>query len=237
MRRQASAPETHTQDLTARARIRDAALDAFAEQGIKGATIRGIAVRAGVSPGLVQHHFGAKEALREACDAYVLSQFRRQKEALLFEGQAASFDFLHRVYTADGPLAKYLARSLAENTPAAASFFDELVKLSEEMLSRIWPERYPPGATATRDLAAVICSLHAGLMLMESHLSRSFGGDSLSAANLPRISRAMLEVYSGRLLDPRIAEQIHSYLDQIPTQPASARSQKKPGQKGKKRSQ
>lgn len=227
MKQQASAPETDPQDLTARARIRDAGLSAFAEQGIKGATIRGIAARAGVSPGLVQHHFGSKEALREACDAYVLSQFRRQKEALLFEGQAASFDFLNRVYTSDGPLAKYLARSLAENTPAAAGFFDELVKLSEEMLSRIWPERYPPGAISTRDLAAVICSLHSGLMLMESHLSRSFGGDSLSADNLPRISRAMLEVYSGRLLDPRIAEQISSYLDRQAVPPAKSAKGKK----------
>jgi AcrR family transcriptional regulator len=57
-------------NLTARARIRDAALLQFAEPGVNGATIRGIAEAAGVSPGLVQHHFGSKEALREACDTY-----------------------------------------------------------------------------------------------------------------------------------------------------------------------
>src|SRR6266542_759545 len=53
------------EDLTARARIRDAALRLFAERGVDGATIRDIAKAAGVSAGLVRHHFGSKEALRD----------------------------------------------------------------------------------------------------------------------------------------------------------------------------
>src|SRR5437868_1276310 len=61
-----------SEDLTARSRIRDAALLQFAQHGVKGATFRGIAEAAGVSVGLVQHHFGSKDALRQACDAYVL---------------------------------------------------------------------------------------------------------------------------------------------------------------------
>uniref|UniRef100_UPI0013D78043 TetR/AcrR family transcriptional regulator n=1 Tax=Fodinicola feengrottensis TaxID=435914 RepID=UPI0013D78043 len=52
-------------DLTARARIRNAALRQFADKGVKGTTIRGVAEAAGVSPALVQHHFGSKEQLRE----------------------------------------------------------------------------------------------------------------------------------------------------------------------------
>ena len=55
-------------DLTARARIRDAALHEFGEKGYDGATIRGIAARAGVSSGLLRHHFGSKQELRDACD-------------------------------------------------------------------------------------------------------------------------------------------------------------------------
>jgi AcrR family transcriptional regulator len=55
-------------DLTARARIREAALRHFAEEGYQGATIRAIAGTAGVSPGLLRHHFGSKEELRAACE-------------------------------------------------------------------------------------------------------------------------------------------------------------------------
>ena len=53
----ASLGERDDGDLTARARIRDAALRLFAERGVEGVTIREIAEAAGVSGGLVRHHF------------------------------------------------------------------------------------------------------------------------------------------------------------------------------------
>jgi AcrR family transcriptional regulator len=40
-----------------------AARDAFAERGVDGATIRGIAAAAGVDPALVHHYFGNKDKL------------------------------------------------------------------------------------------------------------------------------------------------------------------------------
>lgn len=46
-----------------RARIAEAATAAFAASGFDGATIRGIARRAGVDPALVHHYFGSKEQL------------------------------------------------------------------------------------------------------------------------------------------------------------------------------
>jgi len=46
-----------------RAAILEAALAAFAERGYARATMRDIAQRAGITHGLVQRHFGSKEAL------------------------------------------------------------------------------------------------------------------------------------------------------------------------------
>src|ERR687885_426871 len=62
-------------DLTARARIRDAAIRRFGAEGF-GAPVRAIAAEAGVSPGLVIHHFGSKDGLRAACDEHVLRLIR-----------------------------------------------------------------------------------------------------------------------------------------------------------------
>ena len=45
------------------AKILDAAQEEFAEQGMDGATIRGIARRAGVDPSLVLQHYGSKQKL------------------------------------------------------------------------------------------------------------------------------------------------------------------------------
>jgi AcrR family transcriptional regulator len=47
----------------------------FAERGFDGVTVRDIAAAAGVSVGLINHHFGSKEGLREAVDRYFLAQF------------------------------------------------------------------------------------------------------------------------------------------------------------------
>ena len=45
----------------------------FARDGVKATSIRDVAAAAGVSPGLVQHHFATKAALREAVDERVLA--------------------------------------------------------------------------------------------------------------------------------------------------------------------
>ena len=50
-------------DSEARARILEAAREAFGARGLDGATIRSIAGSAGVDPALVHHYFGTKERL------------------------------------------------------------------------------------------------------------------------------------------------------------------------------
>ena len=64
---------TRTSDLTAYARIRDASLELFADRGVPATSIRDIAAAAGVSGGLVQHHFGTKAGLRDAINDHVVA--------------------------------------------------------------------------------------------------------------------------------------------------------------------
>src|SRR5580658_207736 len=59
-------------DLTTCARVRNAALDGFARDGVASTSIRDIAKVAEVSPGLVQHHFPSKAALVAAVNDYVI---------------------------------------------------------------------------------------------------------------------------------------------------------------------
>lgn len=64
-RRQPSAA-LRADDLTAKARIRNAALDLFAAHGAEATSLR--AAAAGVTVGLIVHDYGTKEALREAVE-------------------------------------------------------------------------------------------------------------------------------------------------------------------------
>lgn len=121
-------------DLTARARIRDAALLRFARDGF-GAGLRAVAADAGVSPALVIHHFGSKDGLRTACDAYVLERIRSQKEAsLTTEAPRESMAHLADL-TQYGPVFGYVVRSLAAGGELASRFVDDMVAATEDYLA------------------------------------------------------------------------------------------------------
>ena len=64
-------PTVQDSDLTTRTKIREAALSLFGSEGF-AVSVRAIADAAGCSPGLVIHHFGNKDGLREAVDQSVM---------------------------------------------------------------------------------------------------------------------------------------------------------------------
>ena len=60
-----------------------AMLDLVAEHGVGGATVRAVAARAGVTPGLIRHYFGSKEALTRAAYAQVMTAMTRDAERMM----------------------------------------------------------------------------------------------------------------------------------------------------------
>jgi TetR/AcrR family transcriptional regulator, regulator of cefoperazone and chloramphenicol sensitivity len=76
-------------DLTAKARIRNAALELFAASGAANTTIREVAKGAGVTHGLVVHHFANKDGLRRAVQQYVIDSIRQALHAVPSQGTAA----------------------------------------------------------------------------------------------------------------------------------------------------
>lgn len=113
-------------DLTARARLRDAAIECFAEQGFD-ASVRAIATRAGVSPALITHHFGSKAALREECDTEVLHRYHELKSAGIARPDAS---LLENLATPALPamLAAYLLRVVLAGGTAAQTFIDRMIE-------------------------------------------------------------------------------------------------------------
>ncbi|OBF09304.1 TetR family transcriptional regulator [Mycobacterium sp. ACS4054] len=98
-------------DLTAAARIRDAAIEQFGEHGF-GVGLRKIAEAAGVSAALVIHHFGSKEGLRKACEDYIADQIYNQKsEAIRSNDPATWFAQLAEIEEY-APLMAYVVRSM-----------------------------------------------------------------------------------------------------------------------------
>lgn len=180
------------EELTGRARIRDAALAAFAEDG-DAASIRTIAKRARCSPALIQHHFGTKEGLRDACDDYVVAYVRERVTAGVDNLGLADPAFGAEVFRSAPPVIGYLSRCLVANTPKAQWFFDSLVAITEPYLRS-------DAATPARDRAAVLVAMKLGLLLLRPHVDRALGSFSADAVLHPRIGAAQLD-----LLDPHLA--------------------------------
>lgn len=51
--------------------------------------LRTVAADAGVTAGLIVHHFGSKDGLRRACDEHVLAVMRAAKAKVLTDGTGA----------------------------------------------------------------------------------------------------------------------------------------------------
>jgi AcrR family transcriptional regulator len=211
--------ERPTEDLTARARIRDAALEEFARYGFDGATIRGIARAAGVSAGLVQHHFGSKEGLRRACDEAALDLVRRKMLAAQ-EGQIGDPGVLAALYAAGRPLARYLARAMTDGSAGAATLLDEFAGATETFLSATWPERFPSGSHRARDAAVMLVALSAGPMVLHEHVARQMGLDPWKDIPSPRISLAQLDVFEsmGEYLASGVGAQLREAMARLGSQ-------------------
>lgn len=121
-------------DLTARARLRDTAVVLFGRDGFN-VSVRTIANEAGVSPGLVLHHFGSKAGLREACDAFVLERISDYKKQAVKPGSANELLLAMASLEETAPLVGYALRSLQAGGDLAKSFIDRFAADAEEWLA------------------------------------------------------------------------------------------------------
>ncbi|ETB13173.1 TetR family transcriptional regulator [Mycobacterium avium subsp. paratuberculosis 08-8281] len=120
-------------DLTAAARIRDAAIEQFGEHGF-GVGLRRIAEAAGVSAALVIHHFGSKEGLRKACDDHIAEQIRESKtEALQTNDPAVWFGQLAEIEEF-APLIAYVLRSMQTGGDLAKMLWRQMIENAEGYL-------------------------------------------------------------------------------------------------------
>lgn len=122
-----------TDDRTAVARIRDAAIEQWGQQGFN-VGLRSIAQGAGVSAALVIHHFGSKDGLRKACDDYVAEEIRTGKSASMQTNDPAEWFRQMAEIESYAALMAYLVRSMQSGSDLAKTLWSRMIENAEQYL-------------------------------------------------------------------------------------------------------
>jgi AcrR family transcriptional regulator len=191
-------------DVTARARIRDAAITLFGDRGFDGTGMRAIAAAAGVSPALVVHHFGSKAGLRQVCDEHVAAVVRATKQEAMTAGPPDPLELLR---TADEtqPLLRYVARMLVDGSPGVEALVDTMVADAVDYMQ----EGVEAGTLRPSEMpyerAVLLCIWQLGSIALHAHVKRLMGVDLLGdRAAILKWGRPALEVFThGLFADDR----------------------------------
>lgn len=228
-------------DRSTQARIRDAALEEFAEHGFKGASIRAIAKRAGVSAGAVQTHFATKDALRQACDAYVLAVVRVLKRQMAADvggadPSASPLADPARMAGVDRVMQRvlgYLATAMVSGSDTADWWFDEFYGVFHDILT---DQVMGPGLSDSRDsrdIAAVLTAMQLGLMMLFDRVLQAMGTAPGDPQAMVRVGRARLFLATERFVSAELEGRSRAALDNYEqAYGAAARPAAAPAQEG-----
>jgi len=125
-------PRATVDVLTAKARIRNTALDLYATHGEDRISLRAIAAEAGVAVGLVQHHFKTKAGLRNAVDQLVVDYFAGALAEVPEDASTAVRDDAVRAMLRANPaVVAYVRRALLDPAASTSHLVDVLVDLTQ----------------------------------------------------------------------------------------------------------
>jgi AcrR family transcriptional regulator len=199
-------------DLNTYARIRNAALAAFAESGVAATSIRDVAASAGVSPGLVQHHFSTKAGLREAVDGYVIELAVETFQDLVREGEDMevwrAMGDTTTAWVRDNAIAvRYVARALTEGDRGALPIFDALVEVAQRQWLEPLAREGKLEPNVDREWAALhVIVFNLASVLLEPALSHRLPAPFFTPEQLARWNTATTELYRRGLTQPASAK-------------------------------
>ncbi len=194
-------------DLTARASIRNAAVQLFADRGPEAVTVREIASAAGVSAALVLHHYGSKAGLRAAVDDYAAHAFdavldhlehvgaQRLLSDLARGAMGSVVEAFVRGFPPGSPLPAYLRRLLLTDDPVGAHLFGRWYAAIRALLGTFTEAGLAQPSDDPEVRAAFLLVNDLALLLLRNQIAQAVGVDPLSPEGLSRWSVEVTSVY------------------------------------------
>lgn len=202
---------------TPRDRLRDAAIEAFARLGL-GATVREIAADAGVTAGLITHHFGSREALRAACDEEALRRIRALKEDGIHRSPDEQLAMIGTLDEQGSTLA-YLLRAIRSGGPAARAFLEHAISDAHGYIEAAVAEGIvKPSRDPWARARMLVVNQFGGLLLHADLAGLELSeGPAIIAHVATEQTLPLLELYTDGLLTDRTLFEHYLVLDEHTT--------------------
>ena len=177
-------------DLKKLERIRLAALKSFATDGAAATSLRSVAADAGVSLGLVQHHFATKAGLIQAVDDYVMSvvieMVSRPVSAHQEDSIADMGSRITKLLIEHPDVVDYFGRALIDGSPLGTTIWDTLAAFGTAR----WNTRKETGE-ARADIDITWAALNSlvltlGTLILRGHIERQVPDAFSTPAQLDR---------------------------------------------------
>ena len=173
-------------------------MELFGTKGVAASSMRAVAGAAGVSPGLIVHHFGSKEGLISAVDEAVLARINLTISEVPIEGSGTELiarraEVVAALLRSQPALCDYLGRALAERTQASTELFHRLFLFAAR------DERLITAGVLRADTDPFWRAMHqviliVGPLLLRPLIERELGGELLGEDNVTRWMRARTDL-------------------------------------------
>lgn len=191
-------------DRTAKAIIRDAAIELFGRDGFDTVSLRTIAGHSGVSQPLIIKHYGSRSGLINATDEHALSVVERLLHTVAIESGGA---FNSEATTgsvaqllAGSTIGPYLARLLTSNGDRARRAFKRLAEFSCGLIDQLADDEAIASDIDHRHLAVVLLVHDISVLVLRDRITEALGADPLDREGVAAWSRTVQALYSGEAL-------------------------------------
>lgn len=154
----------------------------FAERGFDSVTVRDIAAASGVSVGLINHHFGSKDGLREAVDVYFIGQFEdaitgvAPQQIKTAEDYATIIDQWIERHEADWPtIVAYFRRALLEESEWGYTLFQRFYGFVQNSVTRMDVDGQIAPDVDRLWLPFLWMYMEIGTMVFDPYIKRALG--------------------------------------------------------------
>ena len=197
----ALATDVDSEVLDGKERLIRQAFILFADKGFDSVTVRDLALASEVSVGLINHHFGSKEGLREAVDAYFIAQFEdalkgaAPEQINTPEDHAVVIDHWIERHEKDWPtIVAYFRRAVLEESDWGFSLFERFYGFVQASVTRMDADGQIAPQVDRLWLPLLWLYMEIGTMIFDPYVKRLLGKSGYDRELWSRRHRAYMSL-------------------------------------------